>query len=101
MVAEIIEQNREAIAKLCRLHGVERLDVFGSAATGAFDEHSSDVDFVVTFADPEKGILYRYLDLAEDLERLLQRNVDLLTERSIGSEEFRTEVEQQRIAVYD
>lgn len=100
MVAEIIEQNREEITALCRKYRVQRLDVFGSAATGTFDERSSDVDFVVTFENPEDGILYRFLDLADDLERLLQRKVDLLTERSVGSEEFRSEVERQRTPVY-
>ncbi len=28
-------EKREAFAELCRAHGVERRDVFGSAATGA------------------------------------------------------------------
>lgn len=100
MVAHVIEQHREEIAALCRKHGVQRLDLFGSAVTGAFDERSSDVDFVVTFDHPEEGILYRYLDLVDDLERLLNRKVDLLTERSVGSSEFREEVERQRIPIY-
>ena len=100
MVAEIIERNREEIAALCRKHGVQQLDLFGSAVTGAFDEGSSDLDFLVTFDRPEEGILYRYLDLAEDLERLFHRKVDLLTERSVGSREFRADIERQRTPIY-
>jgi hypothetical protein len=100
MVAEIIERNREEIEALCRKYRVQRLDIFGSAATGEFDERSSDVDFLVTFEDPEEGILYRYLDLADDLERLLKRKVDLLTERSVGSQGFRSQVERQRTPIY-
>ena len=100
MVAAIIEQNKDEIAELCKKHRVKRLDVFGSATTNAFDERSSDVDFIVTFENPEEGILYRYLNLADDLERLLKRKVDLLTERSVGSAEFRSEVERQRTPIY-
>ncbi len=100
MVAQVVEQYRQEIAALCRKYRVQRLDLFGSAATGAFDDRSSDLDFLVTFAHPEEGILYRYLDLADDLERLFGRSVDLLTERSIGSKEFRAEVERQRTPLY-
>ncbi len=43
----LIEDNREAIAELCRQFGVRRLAVFGSAAKGTFDPATSDVDFLV------------------------------------------------------
>jgi len=101
MVAEIIERNRDEIAALCRKYGVRRLDVFGSAVTDAFDAVRSDLDFIVSFERPEEGILYRYLDLADDLERLFGRDVDLLTERSLGKTAFRAEVDRQRTRVYD
>jgi predicted nucleotidyltransferase len=100
MVADIIEQKKDEIAALCRKYGVRRLDLFGSAATGAFDLTRSDLDFIVSFENPEEGILYRYVDLAEDLERMLGHKVDLLTERSIGSDGFRAAVERQRTNVY-
>lgn len=100
MVAEIIEQKKDEIAALCRKYGVRRLDVFGSGVTDGFDPSTSDLDFIVTFNRPEDGILYRYVDLADELETLFGRGVDLLIERSIGSPEFRTTVEQQRTPVY-
>ena len=40
---------RDAIAALCRAHGVSRLQLFGSAATGGFDADRSDYDFIVDF----------------------------------------------------
>ena len=46
---ELIDNRREQIADLCRRHGIRRLDVFGSAATGSFDPASSDVDFLAEF----------------------------------------------------
>lgn len=100
MLAEIVEQKKEEIAELCRKYSVRRLYVFGSAVTERFDPSESDLDFIVTFERPEDGVLYRYVDLADELESLFGRDVDLLTERSIGDPEFRTAVEKQRTPIY-
>ena len=45
----LIENNREAIAKLCRLHGVRSLEAFGSILRDDFDVGRSDVDVLVEF----------------------------------------------------
>jgi hypothetical protein len=42
MEATLIEHRQEIVA-LCRLHGVWRLEVFGSAADGSFDPLSKRV----------------------------------------------------------
>jgi len=98
----ILEKKRTEVAALCRQFGVERLDVFGSAATGSFDAGASDFDFVVKFSDTSPGSYAdRYLDFAEALERLLGRRVDLLTERSVKSPVFRKAVESTRQPVYE
>jgi predicted nucleotidyltransferase len=79
----LIEQHRDDIARLCRRFAVRRLEVFGSAARAAdFDPARSDADFLVEF-EPESGLdpLHQFFGLAEELEQLLGRSVDLL-ERS-------------------
>ncbi|MGB3305844.1 MAG: nucleotidyltransferase domain-containing protein [Thermomicrobiales bacterium] len=99
---ELIAQQREAIARLCRLYGVRRLDVFGSATKVSFDPQTSDLDFVVDFADRGPGYLERYLDLADALEALLGYKVDLLTERALSKRpRFRQSVEESREPIYD
>jgi hypothetical protein len=40
----LIENNREAITRLCRLHGVRSLEAFGSILRDDFDTGRSDVD---------------------------------------------------------
>jgi hypothetical protein len=45
----LIENNREAIARLCRLHGVCSLEAFGSILRDDFDAGRSDVDVLVEF----------------------------------------------------
>jgi predicted nucleotidyltransferase len=64
---------------------VTRLEVFGSAARGAdFDPARSDMDFLVTFAlSPVADDVRRHLDLANALESLLGRSVDLVERQSV------------------
>jgi predicted nucleotidyltransferase len=98
----LIEQQKEALVELCRKYKVLRLDLFGSAATDTFDSKSSDLDFVVTFSETQPGTYAdRYLGLAEELEQLFHRRVDVVTERSIRSPYFRHAVEATRQPVYD
>lgn len=102
MVPRPLQDNMPGLIELCQNNGVRRLDVFGSATTSAFDDASSDLDFIVAFDDEAFGTLAdRYLDLAEGLEALLRRPVDLLTERSIRNPVFQRAVEQTRQRVYD
>ena len=46
-----IAQHRSGIFAICRRFGIQRLEVFGSAARAdAFDPEHSDADFLVEFA---------------------------------------------------
>ncbi len=97
----LLETHRRELVEICQRHGVERLDVFGSAARGGFTPGVSDVDFLVSFSQPgENGYADRYLDLAEALEAVLGCPVDLLTERSLRNPVLRGAIEQDRITVY-
>ena len=51
----LISQHADQLAKLCRRHHVERMDVFGSAVVGDFNPQSSDIDFPVEFDDSPEG----------------------------------------------
>jgi predicted nucleotidyltransferase len=44
----VIEERMNDLRALCKEFGVARLELFGSAATGAFDPLLSDLDFLVT-----------------------------------------------------
>lgn len=99
----LVTQKQRELANLCLRYKVERLDLFGSAADGSFDADSSDLDFLVRFSNPEPTGDYadRYLDLAEAMERLFQRPVDLVTERSVRNPYFRRVVDASRELVYE
>ena len=96
-----IQAHKAELHVLCRAHGVERLELFGSPTSEAFDAASSDLDFIVQFADKSPGYADRYLDVAEALEALFDREVDLVTERLISNPYFRKTVDLTREVVYD
>jgi hypothetical protein len=99
---DLIEKKRSELAELCHRYGVERLYLFGSAATGQFRPPSSDLDFMVEMANRQPTAAYadRYLALAEELEHLFGRPIDLITEQSIRNPYFRREIEATRQLVY-
>jgi hypothetical protein len=78
---DIINLIRSSLPTLRREYGVKRIGVFGSAVSGHLSD-KSDIDLVVEF---ERPIGFRFLDLAEDLEELLGRKVDILTPDGMNS----------------
>lgn len=97
----LVAEHTEEIAELCRKHQVQRLDLFGSAATGDFHSESSDLDFLVTFL-PEANATYVgvFHRLYTDLCDLFDQPVDLVIESDFRNPYFRDAVEQSRTPIY-
>jgi predicted nucleotidyltransferase len=64
---------------------VSSLGLFGSAVRDDFSENS-DIDILVDFAEP---VGVEFIDLANELEVLLQRRVDLVSRNGIKAKYFR------------
>lgn len=96
----IIEKSRERLAQLCRKVGVRRLAVFGSAVRADF-RSDSDVDLLVEFADPDRpGCSDRFLEFADEAEKILGRPVDLLTTTSLRNPYLRQRVEREAVVLH-
>jgi predicted nucleotidyltransferase len=50
-----IQAHKAEFHALCRTYGVERLELFGSVTSEAFDAATSDLDVIVQFADTSPG----------------------------------------------
>ena len=97
-----IEQNREALADLCRRYRVRTLEVFGSAADGTFNHESSDLDFLVEFQTFRRGEHFdAYFGLSESLEALFRRRVDLVEIPCLRNPYFISGVNQSRNLLYE
>lgn len=97
----IILQHLPQIQLLCRRYGVARLDLFGSATGNDFNVQKSDLDLIVRFQPmtPRQHV-DSYFGLADELERLFARRVDLLEEGPITNPYMLHAVEQSRVQLY-
>ena len=97
----LVEEKRDEIERLCRRHGVRRIELFGSATGPDFDPAHSDLDFLITFQELEfNQYADAYFGLLEDLQTLLQRPVDLVVASAIQNPYFLESVESSRTLVY-
>lgn len=102
MIARIIELKKDEIAALCRKYRVRTLWVFGSATTDAFDPEVSDFDFLVDLGEYDDDVHHRFLDLADSLEELLLRRIDLVTVRGVTQKpRFEAHIEATKVKLYD
>ena len=76
----IIEQHRARILALAERHGITNVRVFGAMARGDADD-ASDVDLLVSLPPGKTGLVLGALLM--DVQDLLQRRVDVVTEKSL------------------
>ena len=90
------------IVALCEKHGVVHLELFGSATCAEFNPDSSDFDFLVELDTHVPGSrARRWTELADALEQLLGRHVDLVNPRYIRNPYFLQAVNNSRTVIYD
>ena len=96
-----VEEHADELKELCLRYGVDRLELFGSAATGQFRDGDSDLAFLVEFL-PIAVANYadNYFGLLEELEQLFGRPVDLVVERAIRNPYFRQSIEETKSLIY-
>ncbi|WP_420810204.1 nucleotidyltransferase family protein [Halopolyspora algeriensis] len=100
-VHQLVEAKRQEIEELCSTLSVRRLDLFGSAVGDSFDAASSDVDVLVEFdAGPGFDYFGTYFDLKEGLERILDRQVDVVSASGLRNPYFRQRVLETREELY-
>jgi uncharacterized protein len=98
---QIITQNLPEIIRICTHRKVRRLAVFGSATDDRFDPQKSDLDLLVEFEKMQPAEhAEQYFGLAEDLERLLNRPVDLVEPGPIRNPYFRKSIEETQVEIY-
>jgi uncharacterized protein len=99
MISEV-DTRRDEIVALCRRHGVRRLELFGSAARGDWDPATSDVDFILEMDRDQAGLADRYLGFTGDLERLLGRPVDFVSDRKRSNPYLWASIDRNREIIY-
>jgi len=95
-----IQENKEAFSDACKQFNVRSLHIFRSYADGSSHE-LSDIDFIVDFdRTGYEGAFEQFMGFKEELETILERPVDLLTNTRFRNEVFKEEVEKSKRLVY-
>ncbi len=77
---ELVKKQRVEILRIARMHGASNVRIFGSVARGHADENS-DIDILVDL-EPGRSLL-DHAELLIELQQLLDRKVDVVTEKSL------------------
>lgn len=73
--------------ELAQRFGVSTIGLYGSVVRDDFSESNSDIDIIVDFSKP---VGVEFIDLAEFLESILHKKIDLVSKRSIKQKYFQT-----------
>lgn len=92
-----VKIDRGKLAEICKKNDIRFLGLFGSFARGE-DTPDSDVDLLVRFSSRKS--LLDLVRIEREIEEVLERDVDLLTEASI-SPHLRDQILSETEAVYD
>jgi predicted nucleotidyltransferase len=97
---KIINEHIPKIQKLCIENKVKVLYAFGSVTSDTFNSNS-DIDFVVDF-NPIDLYLYadNYYNLKFGLQKILNRQVDLLEQKTIKNPYFLQHLNSEKQLVY-
>jgi len=95
---EVVAQNLPQIKRLMLDYGVERAFLFGSAAKGTMTA-DSDIDFIIKFPEDMNYVSYadNYFALADALEALLKKSVDLVTEKTLKNPYLVENIDQHKL----
>ncbi|MEM8893685.1 MAG: nucleotidyltransferase domain-containing protein [Bacteroidota bacterium] len=96
----IIDNHIDKITKLCKLHNVDTLHVFGSVLNSDFTDNR-DIDFLVRFQQIDLAEYFEnYINLKEGLQQLLGHAVDLLEEQTLRNPILIDSVNQSKALIY-
>lgn len=97
----ILLNNLDKIKTAMQKHRVKSAYAFGSVCTGRFTD-SSDIDLLVSFHDM-KPVEYsdNYFSLLYSLQQIFNRDVDLITDKSLKNPYFIKVLNNTKISLYE
>jgi len=99
-MASIVFDKISLLKALCIAYDVKTMYVFGSVCTDRFNENS-DIDILLSFKELSvEKYTDNYFALHEELEKLFERKVDLVTENSLSNPYFIQSVEETKQLLY-
>jgi len=99
---KIFKDKINELKSICLSLGVKRLYVFGSVVSNKFRD-DSDIDFLISFT--EKLSIEQYTDnyftLQYKLRELFNREIDIVTERTLSNPYFIESIDETKQLIYE
>ncbi|WP_140484831.1 nucleotidyltransferase family protein [Flavobacterium sp. GSA192] len=96
----IVDRNMEDLKKLCAMHNVEKMYLFGSALNSNFNK-KSDIDLLVKFKSIELSRYFdNYMDFKNNLKKLFGREVDLVEEQTLRNPILINSINKSKELIY-
>lgn len=95
-----IQEKLPLIIASFKKNGATSAYIFGSAATGTMNK-DSDVDFIFSFPlDLDYEVYFdNYFNLVHELESILNKNVDLVAEKTLQNPYLIEKINSQKIQI--
>jgi len=99
---KIVKNKKEELIKICKLLNIQRMNVFGSVVSGNFN-NSSDIDLLVSFSNNLSVEEYtnNYFTLHYKLRKLFNREIDIVTERTLSNPYFIESINETKELIYE
>lgn len=96
----LISENIDKLSEVFKTHYIDKAYLFGSAASNNVNP-DSDIDFLVQFNKyPFEGYAENLWDLEDQLERILNKKVDIVPEHTLRNPYFIKSVNKNKVLIY-
>ncbi len=97
----ILKNNLEELTRILKSHRITKAYAFGSVCTDDFNDES-DVDLIIKMEEGIDPIEYgeHYFKAMYELQKLLNREVDLVAEETIVNPYFIKVIEKTKTLIY-
>jgi predicted nucleotidyltransferase len=101
MLHPFLNEKLPEITKMFKEHHVKSAYAFGSVVTDKFNEES-DVDFIINMDESLEPLVSgeAILDLYEKLADLLNRDIDIVSEKYVKNPYFKEELDEKKQLIY-
>ena len=99
---QLIENKKNELTNICKALSIQRMNVFGSAVSNKFEE-DSDIDFLILFSEKLSIDEYteNYFELHYKLRKLFNREIDIVTERTLSNPYFIESINKTKELIYE
>ena len=102
IMSNFLKNLNEQLIEICKTLKIKRMYAFGSVVGENFNKES-DVDFLICFSDEISITEYteNYFELHKKLNFLLNRKIDIVTERTLSNPYFIKSINETKRLIYE